>query len=990
MTKPETELFTRSEALAGLPARRAQAALFLIESRTAHLVARARQDWEPFLGETTAAERDLAFMEAFASGKAPPLRPTIQDLEQYAAAWRDLAPDTPRARAALAHLLGQKYQFTAAATPGLTAALGLDEPAVGQAYEKLYGEPLATIYAAQPGLAERLRWAWAGLGRWLEHLPPFWTVFALTLTETVGAGILALPIALAGVGPLPGVVILVLLGLVNMLTIAAEAEAVGRSGAIRYGNAFLGRMVGDYLGRAGAQILSAGCASLVAIVLLAYYVGFAATLADAIGLPPGIWAAGLFLVVLFFLRRETLNATVTSALVVGAVNLTMLLFISLLAFSRLRPENLLYMNVPLLNGRPFDVGILGLIFGIVLGAYFGHLSVGNCARLVLRRDASARSLIRGAVAAQTVVLFLYCVWVLAVNSAVAPEILARQTGTALTPLATVVGPAARILGALYVILGVAMASVHYGLALFNLVRERLPRQSEPVVRLPRRQGRLILRPRTDKATTTVSLTYLGLTSDAAAPRPRFRLDVQQSEDLQRLEIVPADRWDETALRDRLPQLDRRLRLALTVQEAAPDSVRLQISTPLAVRYEGEWDTAGLRMADLLELPEETQRLLTWLMRRGEATAAEIAAYTGQDEEATRLMLTGLVEQGLLVEQPTGGASCYRPQLAFRRGRVLPDDLWRALDGETGEHTASGGPDKSRAPDTERGSSIRSGIPDALSSTPILARLGSRERFWLAASPAVILFLLAEALLWTDKASFSGLLSFIGVIIASLLAGIFPVLLLIASRRKGDFVPGFVYRVLGQPWLLGGLYLLFIAAIFLHGLVIWQNPLLRVCALLVGLLMVVATLMMVRQGAFAGRVVVEICEDLTPGPAPARQGQAAGRFAITALGRPAAAAVRLVYPAGERRLTATADVVPEFGDLCQASFDLPATAARDVKIWAHRITPDGVSESLPAVAEVRCGDSARTVDLRLTGGQAVLPVTGPGCRVTVRLGASDGA
>jgi len=987
MTEPETELFTRSEVLAGLPARRGQATLFLIESRTAHLVARARQDLEPFLGETTVAERDLAFMEAFASGKAPPLRPTIQDLEQYAAAWRDLAPDTPRARAALAHLLGQKYRFTAATTPGLTATLGLDEPAIRQAYEKLYGQPLATIYAAQPGLAERLRWAWAGLGRWIEHLPPFWTVFALTLTETVGAGILALPIALAGIGPLPGVVILVILGLVNVLTIAAEAEAVARSGAIRYGDAFLGRMVDDYLGRVGAQILSAGCAGLTAIVLLAYYVGFADTLADATGLPPGMWAAGLFLVVLFFLRRETLNATVTSALVVGAVNLTVLLFISLLAFSRLRSENLLYVNVPLLNGRPFDVGILGLIFGIVLGAYFGHLSVGNCARIVLRRDASARSLILGAVAAQMVTMVFYCLWVMAVNSAVAPATLARQTGTALPPLAAAVGPVARILGALYVILGVAMASVHYGLALFNLVREQLPRQSEPVVRLPRRQGRLILRPRMGKATATVSLTYLGLTSDRDAPHPRFRLDVQQGEDLQRLEIAPADRWDETALRGRLPQLDHRLRLALTVQEATPDSVRLQISTPLAVRYEGEWDTAGLRMADLLELPEETQRLLSWLMRRGEATAAEIAAYTGQDEAATRPMLAELVEQGLLGEQPAGGTSRYRPQLAFRRGRALPDDLWQALADEAGTPTASDESDKARASDAGR---ARPGIPAVPGSTSILARLGPRARFWLAASPVIALFLLAEVLMWTGKASFPGLLSFIGVVIASLLAGIFPVLLLIASRRKGDFVPGLVYRILGQPWLLGGLYLLFIAAIFLHGLVIWQNPLLRICALSVGLLMVAATVMMVRRGVFAGRMVVEICEDLTPNPVPARGGEAAGRFAITALGQPVAAAVRLIYPASERTLTAAADAVPAFGDLCQASFDLPATAARDVKIWAHRITPEGVSESLPAVAEVRCGDGARTMDLRLTGGQAVLPLTGPGCRVTVRLGAPDGA
>ena len=99
MPLSDPDLFTREEALAGLPARRAQTALFLLESRTAHLVARSRQALEPFLGETTAAERDLAFVEAFTLGKAPPLRPTIQNLEQYALQWRALAPDNPpRAR----------------------------------------------------------------------------------------------------------------------------------------------------------------------------------------------------------------------------------------------------------------------------------------------------------------------------------------------------------------------------------------------------------------------------------------------------------------------------------------------------------------------------------------------------------------------------------------------------------------------------------------------------------------------------------------------------------------------------------------------------------------------------------------------------------------------------------------------------------------------------------------------------------------------------
>ena len=124
------ELITREEILTSLPARRASTLLFLIESRTAHMVAQSRQAMEIFLTKEAAEERDLAFFEAFALGRDPPLRPTIQDLERYAPQWAPLVPENPSVRAAVAHLLGQKYDFTYQSVPGIRAALGLDEEAV--------------------------------------------------------------------------------------------------------------------------------------------------------------------------------------------------------------------------------------------------------------------------------------------------------------------------------------------------------------------------------------------------------------------------------------------------------------------------------------------------------------------------------------------------------------------------------------------------------------------------------------------------------------------------------------------------------------------------------------------------------------------------------------------------------------------------------------------------------------------------------------------
>jgi hypothetical protein len=148
---PFQGFFDREELLAGLPARRASALLFLIESRTAHLVARSRRAMERFLTEEAAQERDLAFLQAFALGRDPPLRPTIQDLERHAAEWADLVAKNPRVQAAVAHRLGQKYEFTYAAVPGVRAALGLDEPEVSRSRPASRPAPVSAIGSAGCG-----------------------------------------------------------------------------------------------------------------------------------------------------------------------------------------------------------------------------------------------------------------------------------------------------------------------------------------------------------------------------------------------------------------------------------------------------------------------------------------------------------------------------------------------------------------------------------------------------------------------------------------------------------------------------------------------------------------------------------------------------------------------------------------------------------------------------------------------------------------------
>jgi amino acid permease len=746
------EFFSRDELMAGLPARQASTILFAIESRTAYLAAQSRQAAARLVPAKTAAAREEAFLHALAEGRDLPYQPRIQDLERYAPEWADLMPDNPGVKAVLANMLAQEYTFTSRHVPALRQALSLDDPAVQQAYRRNYDQPLQKIYALSLPFREHLRWLWAGLAQWLEELPPFWAAFSLTLTETVGAGILALPIALAGVGPIVGVVLLLVFGLVNILTMAGVVEAMTRNGNMRYGYSFFGRLVGDYLGRVGTLILALALLLLIFLVLIAYYVGVATTLADATGVPDMVWAALLFLGGFYFLRRESLDATIASALLVGMVNIGLIIILSLLAWPHVSSENLLYVNVPFLNGQPFTPTILALVFGVVLAAYFGHTSAGNMAKTILHRDPSGKSLLWGNVVAIAAAMGLYCLWVVSVNGAIDPVTLATTSGTALIPLAAVAGPGVYIFGSAFVVLGMGMASVHFSLALFNQVREWLPVHSQ---------------------TSSISPSSMGFVS-------RIRASV----------------------------------------------------------------------------------------------------------------------------------------------------------------------------------------------------LSKAGRFWIGVLPVALIFLLIEWLLLTNRESFTGPFAFIGVVSVPVLAGVFPMLLLVAGRRKGDYVPAVVWRFLGHPVVVVGIYLIFLASILVHGLLIWSDPIPRLAAVAAAGVVLVVTFLVIRQGAFSPRTVVEL-----------RASQNAHKpavFTVTDIGRRLPANVHLKYKNEEQKLHAASGDISDFKNLRAVTIHLPPTPAKELKLWLHQVTPEDFSESLPGKVTVQNGQEEREVEVAASGGQVILPRDGDACRIEVVL------
>ncbi|MEZ4862413.1 MAG: aromatic amino acid transport family protein [Caldilineaceae bacterium] len=720
------------DGLGGRSAKQASALLRLIETRTAQLLADSRLAAAPYPPAPTRRAQAQAYLQTLAQARTPSEPPTIRDLERYARQWAELVPDSTTIRAMTAHLLGEKYRFPRRMAPGIRAALGLDDDVIEQAYQQLYNQPLATLYTDAIGVTNRLRWRWARLAGWLENRSPFWSAFALTLTETVGAGILALPIALAAVGPLAGVILLLVLGFVNLLTLAGVTEAITRYGPMRYGYVFFGQLVDAMLGRAGTMAFSLALLAFNLLLVSAYYVGVATALAGATGISPLLWTLLLFSLCLYFLYRQSLNATIASALLIGFVNLALIFVLVALAAPHVRWANLRYMHLPGLNGAPFDPSIVELIFGIVLTAFFGHTAVGNVAKVVLHRDPSGRTLLWGNVAALAVAMLIYSVWIVAVNGALAPIRLAHAAGTALGPLARQLGPAVHLFGGIFVVLGMGMATIHSSLALFNQVQEWLPQLASS-------------------------------TNTHVFPQPK--------------------RW-------------------------------------------------------------------------------------------------------------------------FR---------------------------------------------------------GAGVRFGLGILPSLLVFLVVEWLLLTGRASFAGPLGLIGALVAPLLAGIFPVLLLAVSRRQGDYVPGVRWRWLGHPVVLGVIYFIFFAGLLAHGLVIWTDPLRRTVALATCVGILLLTGLVLRRGALTPRTVVEV-----------RQEAGRGHFQVVSQGKPLAVVVEIQELNRTERVESAVGALPNLANVRALLFHLPADIAGELKLWLHQVTPEGASMGLPARCLVYAADGAREYMTTATQPQLILP------------------
>jgi hypothetical protein len=949
------DLFSRDEVLGGLPARRAAATLFSIESRAAWLAHQSAQALDVLLSEDAARTRDLAFLEAFSAGREPPVAPTIEALERFAPHLAALVPPGAPVRAAVAHMLGAKYRFTRNAIPELRRALGLDEPAVAEAFRRQYRAEIESIYASRMSAVARVRLVWHGLAARIDALPPFWLTFLLTLAFSFSQAFLALPTGISAIGAVPGIAVVAAVGLVNVVTMACMAEACARSGDFRYGKAFLARLVGGYLGPEAALVFSLITALRTVLVMLAGSLGIALTLAASTGVRAEIWVAVVAVAELSYLSRRSQNVTITTMLTLLGVNLGLVGLITGLALARLELASLV-------AGPAVESGALKLALGVIAMLYIGHVYVVQCAKIVLPRDPSARALIRGSIAGTLTLVALFAGWIVAVNGVVPAARLAREAGTALPALAEHTGPSVLMLGAVLVTSLLGMSCLRTTTVMFNLVQERLPTRLQITVSLPRRRGDLVFATRgTIGDRVHLGVRYLGLDGGV----PQLRIDVQSGAHIRRTDVTLGGTWDAATLLTAVP-VSRRVgtaSLVLETLDAHPDVLHVRVTTTMTLTAGGAWSPGDGHLLDVAGLDSPLRETAAWLLRRGDGTASDLAGARGESEGAARTALDTLVRLGY-AERVAGAQPAYRARLGSRRPRAMPSDRWGTPAGTRGTAPAP----SQRAP-----SALRLAAWRVVSS--------ERGRLLASSSPVLLVFLIAEAMLLTASGSFAGVLGFGGVIANSMTAGIFPVLLLVSSRRKGECVPGVVYTWLGHPFVTVGVYALALAMLFAHGAAIYREPSIRATALLAGLAVLAVTARAFHRGAFTRRTVVEL-------RANARDGSAV--LNLMSGGQPLAAEIVVARPEGDERHHAPSAAIAKLAGVSHVTVTLPRSTARDVKVWTHRVTPERVTEGLPATVEVEDGRSTRRVGLTLSEGQAILPIDGAASTVRIVLASDEEA
>lgn len=650
---------------------------------------------------------------------------------------------------------------------------------------------------------------------------PALVTFGVMVVAIVGGGVLALPTALAPFGVRQAIVILVVMGLVNLVSLLAMCSAISRSTAAASGRGRLSTLATEQLGPTTALIATTASIVLWFGLLVVYILGLAKSLGD-IGGSPAAWAIAVLAAIGAIVFLQARRLFVASATAVAILNLAILF--ALIVGVALNARSDLFTAGPLPTGAGGTSDTLQLVFGTVLFAYFGHTSLFSVAPEVARVDPSGRALRRGASAAMLAAIVINVGWVAACLSAIPGEQFRAEASTGLSLITEVGGPWMKPLSVAFVLLAMGGAGLNAAFSLGDVISERLPKL---------RKVSTVLRPGSS-VEAFEPLLAAGITLAAVVENDETVLIARGRRGRQhQREVIQSASWDGAEMLHSLGISRRRAVLRVTIDGTIGDGLIINVEStlPLAEREPASPRAALLGTATLpgQDHLEHLTALIVQSVVRQPAPASEVIAAvalrSGATEQLVLEAFTILDQQGRLRVRDDGLVHPVLGQRSRTRSAVV-EALLTGIEDQS--------PPGQDAVSARRAAALSDGV----------WRRGA-QTLPAAAALLVVLALLAAG------ASFAAAIDLVAMATILLLAGTVPLLLGMSLRQRAERSVSAARLADARP-IQAALLIGFTCVAIVYATVIYDAWYQRLTALVAFAATVTMVISSVRAGAFSKR------------------------------------------------------------------------------------------------------------------------------------------
>lgn len=272
---------------------------------------------------------------------------------------------------------------------------------------------------------------------------------AILIGTQIGAGVLGLPYALREAGPILGVIVIILTGLLTLLTALFVLEVASKSEGKS-----LSKLTEEHLGKFGGFLMFMSISILAYGALIAYIAGSADILSSLLGIRAEIVAV-IFWIVMSLIVFMGLKTSGEAELILNGVLLSAIVISIVLVFGNISPENIKYANS--------SAALRGV--GVALFAYVSHMVIPE----LLKGLKDVRITTKAVFVGYLTPMVLYALFILAFIGAFGPETPELATKV----LEGLYGSLGRWLGLLLPLAAICTSYIGIALSQMDNIREML-------------------------------------------------------------------------------------------------------------------------------------------------------------------------------------------------------------------------------------------------------------------------------------------------------------------------------------------------------------------------------------------------------------------------------------------------------------------------------------------------------------------------------------